>query len=64
MQVSMNLTDFERTPLDQVLDVVRTEAARRQVEIEGVQYIGLVPRKAIGDKVSIDPNQVLEAQLQ
>jgi glutamate formiminotransferase len=64
VQVSMNLTDFERTPLDQVLDAIRTEAAAHQVEIEGVQYIGLVPRKAIKDKVSIDPTQVLEAQLQ
>jgi len=64
VQVSMNLTDFERTPLDQVLDTVRTEAAAHQVEIAGVQYVGLVPRKAIKDPASIDPSQVLEAQLQ
>ena len=54
VQVSMNLTDFERTPLDAVLGAVRAEAAARQVEIAGVQYIGLVPRQAIEDAASRD----------
>jgi len=55
VQVSMNLTDFERTPLDLVLGAVRSEAAVHKVEIEGVQYIGLVPRQAIEDAASRDP---------
>lgn len=55
VQVSMNLTDFERTPLDLVLGAVRTEAAAHGVEIAGVQYVGLVPRKAIEDAASRDP---------
>jgi glutamate formiminotransferase len=54
VQVSMNLTDFERTPLDVVLGAVRAEAAAHHVEIAGVQYIGLVPRKAIEDAASRD----------
>ena len=55
VQVSMNLTDFERTPLDLVMRAVRTEAAAHHVEIAGVQYVGLVPRKAIEDAASRDP---------
>jgi glutamate formiminotransferase len=55
VQVSMNLTDFERTPLDLVMGAVRTEAAAHRVEIAGVQYVGLVPRKAIEDAASRDP---------
>jgi glutamate formiminotransferase len=55
VQVAMNLTDFERTPLDAVLAAVRREADARKVEIEGVQYIGLVPRKAIEDAAERDP---------
>jgi len=54
VQVSMNLTDFERTPLDLVMRAVRTEAAAHCVEIAGVQYVGLVPRKAIEDAASRD----------
>jgi len=71
VQVSMNLTDFERTPLDVVLAAVRSEAAARQVEIAEIQYIGLVPRKAIQDAASrdtewssFDPGLILEERLE
>jgi len=46
-QVSMNLTDFHQTPIDQVFDAVRDEAAREGVEIAGSEIIGLVPNEAI-----------------
>jgi glutamate formiminotransferase len=49
VQVSMNLTDFEQTPVHQVFDAVRREAAARGVEIAGSEIIGLVPKKAIED---------------
>lgn len=55
VQVSMNLTDYERTPLDAILAAIRKEAAAHNVEIAGVQYIGLVPRAAIQDAASRDP---------
>ena len=46
-QVSMNLTDFEQTPLHVVfLEVVRL-AAQQGVEVEESELIGLMPRKAI-----------------
>jgi glutamate formiminotransferase len=48
-QVSMNLTDFEQTPLHVVFDAVKREAAARGVEIAGSEIIGLVPKKAFED---------------
>jgi glutamate formiminotransferase len=48
-QVSMNLTDFEQTPLHLVFDAVRREAAARGVAIAGSEIIGLVPKKALED---------------
>jgi len=55
VQVSMNLTDFERTPLDLVLNIVRREASAHHVEIEEVEYIGLIPRKAVQDAATREP---------
>jgi glutamate formiminotransferase len=46
-QVSMNLTDFEQTPLHVVFDAVKREAAARGVEIAGSEIIGLIPKKAL-----------------
>jgi glutamate formiminotransferase len=47
-QVSMNLTDFDETPIRRAFDAVRFEAERRGYKIRGSQIVGLVPRKAIG----------------
>ncbi len=49
VQVSMNLTDFEQTPLHVVFDAVKREAAARGVEIAGSEIIGLLPKKALED---------------
>jgi glutamate formiminotransferase/formiminotetrahydrofolate cyclodeaminase len=46
-QVSMNLTDFEQTPVHLVFETVRTEAAKYDVGISGSEIIGLIPEKAI-----------------
>ena len=48
-QVSMNLTDFEQTPLHVVFDAVAREAALYGVEIAGSEIIGLIPQKALED---------------
>jgi len=48
-QVSMNLTDFEQTPLHEVFDAVQHEAAARGVAVAGSEIIGLVPKKALED---------------
>ena len=46
-QVSMNLTDFEQTPLHVAFQRVKEEAAALGVGIAGSEIIGLVPKKAI-----------------
>ncbi len=46
VQVAINLTDFEQTPLHQVFDTVRAEVASHGVTIAGTQIVGLMPKKA------------------
>ncbi|HKR84083.1 MAG TPA: glutamate formimidoyltransferase [Terriglobales bacterium] len=46
-QVSMNLTDFEQTPIHRVFEAVRSEAARYGVLPQSSEIVGLVPKKAI-----------------
>ncbi|MBI3666417.1 MAG: cyclodeaminase/cyclohydrolase family protein [Acidobacteria bacterium] len=45
-QVSLNLTDFEQTPVHLVFDAVGREAAAEGTSIESSEIIGLIPRKA------------------
>jgi glutamate formiminotransferase len=47
VQVSMNLTDFEQTPLHVVYAEVSRLAAEHGVEVEESELIGLMPRKAL-----------------
>ncbi len=46
-QVSINLTDFETTPVHLVFDAVAREAAAEGVSIEGSEVVGLIPRQAL-----------------
>jgi len=46
-QVSMNLTDFEQTPIHRVFEAVRAEAARYGASIVGSEIVGLIPKKAL-----------------
>jgi glutamate formiminotransferase / formiminotetrahydrofolate cyclodeaminase len=46
-QVSMNLTDFEATPVHRVFEAVRAEAARYGAGIAGSEIVGLIPKKAL-----------------
>jgi glutamate formiminotransferase len=46
-QVSINLTDFEQTPLHRVFEMVKREAQRYGCSVTGSEIVGLVPRKAI-----------------
>src|SRR6202167_3276434 len=46
-QVSINLTDFEQTPIHRVFEMVRSEAARYGVTIAGSEIVGLIPKRAI-----------------
>ena len=46
-QVSMNLTDFEQTPIHRVFDFVKREAARYGVIPVSSEIVGLIPKKAL-----------------
>jgi glutamate formiminotransferase len=46
-QVSINLTDFEQTPMHVVFEAVRREAERYGAAVVGSEIVGLIPRKAI-----------------
>jgi glutamate formiminotransferase/formiminotetrahydrofolate cyclodeaminase len=46
-QVSINLTDFEQTPLHRVFEMVKREAEHYGCTIVGSEIVGLLPRKAI-----------------
>ena len=71
VQVSMNLTDYRRTPLSVALASVNREAAREGVRIAGTELIGLAPRDAIDGSAGgtpmldvIRPDRTIEARLE
>jgi len=70
VQVSMNLTNYEETPMHVVFDAVKREAERHGVAVHGSELIGLVPEAALrpGDEEYLQlegftSTQVLERQL-
>lgn len=69
-QVSMNLTNFEKTPIHRVQETIRREAQRYGVGIAFTELVGLIPQQALLDSarwyLQLDmftPNQVLERKL-
>ena len=46
-QVSINLTDFEQTPMHRVYEMVKREAERYGAMPVGSEIVGLVPKKAL-----------------
>ncbi len=48
-QVSINMTNFHKTPLYRVVEYTRAEAARWGVQVIGTEVIGLVPMQALVD---------------
>jgi glutamate formiminotransferase / 5-formyltetrahydrofolate cyclo-ligase len=70
VQVSMNMTDFAKTPLYRVVELIRIEARRYGVNVVGSEIVGLVPMKALIDSAAyymglenFGIEQVLEARL-
>jgi len=51
-QVSMNILDYETTPLYRVFELVRMEAARYGVGVVQSELIGLAPAQALMDSLS------------
>lgn len=69
-QVSMNLTNFKKTPISLVVETIRREAARFGVAIHHSELVGLVPQEALLDAAlwytqldQFESGQVLENQL-
>ena len=69
-QVSMNLTNFRKTPLALVVETIRREAQRYGVAIQHSELVGLIPQDALVDAAiwytqmdQFEPAQVLESQL-
>jgi len=70
-QVSINLTDFEQTPMHRVYEMVKREAQRYGAMPVGSEIVGLVPKKAIEMSAdyflqleSFSPAQVFENKLE
>ncbi|MDR2233571.1 MAG: glutamate formimidoyltransferase [Tannerella sp.] len=70
MQVSMNLTDYTKTSIYQVVEMIRFEARRYGVEISGCELVGMVPLQAVVDTMSyylslegFTAKQILDVQL-
>ncbi|MBI3650336.1 MAG: glutamate formimidoyltransferase [Acidobacteria bacterium] len=49
VQVSMNMVNFEGTPLHRAFEMVKREAERYGVAIVGSEIVGLVPQKALNE---------------
>jgi glutamate formiminotransferase len=70
VQVSMNLTNFEKTPIFRVFETVKREAAAHGVAILESEIVGLVPSAALNRAAEFylqlegfKPDQVLEHKL-
>lgn len=48
-QVTMNMVNYEGTPLYRVFEVIKMEAARWGVRVIGTEIVGLTPAKALVD---------------
>ena len=47
VQVSINMTNFKKTPLHRVFECVKSEAARYGVPVVGSEIVGLTPAEAL-----------------
>src|SRR5271167_1051373 len=70
-QVSINLTDFEQTPMHRVYEMVKREAERHGAVPVGSEIVGLIPKKAIEMAAdfflqleNFSPSQVFENKLE
>jgi len=70
-QVSMNLTNFNKTAIPQVMELIRREAQRYGVQVRHSELVGLIPQKALVDSAvwylqldQFEDNQILEKKLE
>ena len=70
VQVSINMTNYQATPLYRVFENVKREAERYGVMVKESEIVGLVPQQALIDTAvnylqlwGFSPNQILENRL-
>jgi glutamate formiminotransferase / formiminotetrahydrofolate cyclodeaminase len=70
VQVSMNLTNYEETPVQTAFEAVKAEAAKHGVRVHSSEVVGLIPEAAVAQVAghylqleNFHPDQVLEARL-
>lgn len=70
VQVSMNLTNYEETPVHTAFEAVKAEAAKHGVAVRSSEVIGLIPEAAVAQAAahylmleSFPISQVLEARM-
>jgi len=70
-QIGMSITNFEKTPLYRVLELIKIEAARYNVSIVSSEFCGLAPLRAVVDVAAyymkidnLDIDHVLEIAIQ
>jgi glutamate formiminotransferase len=70
VQVSMNMTDYSKTALYRVFELIKIEARRYGVSVAGSEIIGLVPMEALMDTAAyylgledFSMDQVLETRI-
>ena len=71
VQVTMNITDYTKTPIYRVFETVKMEAMRYGVAVCGSEIVGLVPMEAIVESAAyymrfnnVDMDKILETQLE
>lgn len=71
VQVTMNITDYTKTPIYRVFETVKMEALRYGVTVCGSEIVGLVPMEAIVESAAyylrfnnVDKDKILETQLE
>ena len=69
-QVSMNLTDYQKTPIALVVESIRREAERYGIGIHHSELVGLIPQEALVDAAvwytqldAFDKEQILDSRL-
>jgi glutamate formiminotransferase len=70
VQVSMDILQYEKTPIHRVLETVRSEAARYGVAVAGCELVGLAPMEAFEEVIrhylqlhDFSVKQVIESRL-
>lgn len=70
VQVSINMTNYKKTPLHRVFECVKSEAARHGVNVVGSEIVGLTPAEALYEAAEFylrierfTPELVLETKL-